>query len=75
MSQGGDLVKVRLVEFNFGSVNQSPFQARLTNSSYGVDLFGTLEIQNESQVSQFVRVNLGQIPLMVLSSKCMVKTS
>jgi hypothetical protein len=43
-SSGSEKVRVRLVEFNFGSVNQSPFQARLTNSSYSIDLFGTLEV-------------------------------
>ena len=72
---GHELVRVRLAELSFGQTNQNPFQARLTNSSYLIDLFGTLEIQTESGVSQFARVNLGQIPLMILSSKCIVKTS
>lgn len=75
-SQSGlESLKVRLAEVSYGQVNQSPFQARMTNSSYLIDIFGTLEVQTESEVSQFLRVNLGQIPLMVLSSKCMVKNS
>lgn len=43
-SNGTELIRVRMAEFNFGQVNQTPFQARLTSTSYSIDLFGTLEI-------------------------------
>lgn len=64
---------IKISDFYLGNTNQSPFQSRFTNSSYSIDLFGTLEIKSSDSESQFIKLFLGQIPLMVLSSKCVLK--
>ena len=72
-SKTEDDIWIKISDFYLGNTNQSPFQSRFTNSSYSIDLFGTLEIKSSDSESQFIKLFLGQIPLMVLSSKCVLK--
>lgn len=67
-------IEVSFVDIQFGNTNQTPFEARLTNSSYSIDLFATIKILINKKTEHFRSLSIGEIPLMVLSDKCLVKT-
>lgn len=65
------------LEFGFenltaGSPNQLPYECRLTNSSYTVPLFATLTIIIDKTEKYTKNFSLGEIPIMVLSKKCLL---